>query len=168
MKRTHIFTVLGVVIAVLIGVIVFGPDVVRSWQSPEVLAKFRSLLEGANRVVVAGPSVVDGRQKVYFVESDPKPVSELIDGISFARFGGGTVCACNGNAVIKFYRDDKLLLEVNSQHKQYIRWQGYFADTKLTGQSADFLVAWIKQRANDEQLKSIWPEDYRQHQRKAD
>lgn len=160
MKRKHIFIVFGAIAAVLIVVIIFGPEVARSWQSPQTLANFKSLLEGANRVVVASPSVEDDRQKVYFIESDPKPVSKLIDGIRFSRFGGGTVCACNGNAVIKFYNNDKLLLEVNSQHKQYIRWQGWFADVKLTGQSAAFLVSWIKERATDEQLKSIWPEDY--------
>ncbi len=160
MKRMHIFIVLGVVAAVLLAVIIIGPDVARSWQSPRRLAEFKSLLEGANRVVVTAPAEPNGQQKVYFEESDTKPVSELIDGISFAPFGGGTVCACNGNAMIQFYRDDELLLEVNSQHKEYIRWQGQFADTRLADQSTALVVAWIKERATEGQLKTIWPEDY--------
>lgn len=161
MERKHILITLGVVIVLFAAAAMFAPEVARSWQPPRVLAKFKSLLAGANRVEVAEPSAVNGRQKIYFTESNPATVAELIDSVDFSRFGGGTVCACSGNAVLKFYRNNELLLEASSQHKEYLRWQGWFADTRLTEQSSASLVGWIKERATAEQLKSIWPEDYR-------
>src|SRR5262245_56924849 len=130
----------------VIGVLLFALVQARSWFDPLAPSE-RSLLKalaGVDRVRVRAGGVDSYLNRTLFEETDPQKIKEVIQSIRIDPTNSGQHCMCDGDPIIEFYRDGKLVVTLCYLHGKKLRWdEGWRGDGAMTAESAAAMNAWL-------------------------